>query len=414
MSRMLSHSPEFVASHDSFNVTTYNRPQDLVVARAEGAFLYDLSGRQYIDFLAGIAVTGLGHSNPAIAEIIYDQAKTVMHQSNLFHSVWANKLAKSLVETTKQAGGMKDAARVFMANSGAEANEAALKFARKYGKLQSPDKFELISFKNSFHGRTMGALSLTPNPKYQAPFSPMVPGCKVAEINHLPSLDLITEKTCGVIVEPIQGEGGINELSADFLLALRQKCDQVGALLIYDEIQCGLGRTGKLWAHQHFPREAHPDILTMAKALGNGFPIGATMITERVEKALQVGDHGTTYGGNPMAARVGHYVLSEVSSAAILDGVAAKSQKFTERFQKFVAEYPKLVSGYRGRGLLLGLQLTSDPSPIVNAAREKGLLVITCGTNTLRFIPALNIDDKIIDDGLNILESVIAEHYKTL
>jgi acetylornithine aminotransferase len=211
-----------------------------------------------------------------------------------------------------------------------------------------------------------------------------------------------------VIVEPIQGEGGVNALTKEFAAALRQRTKEVGALLIYDEIQSGLGRTGDLWAHQYFGADAQPDILTMAKALGNGYPIGATMVTEEVEQALKVGDHGTTYGGNPLGARIGHYVVEQLSSPELLRDVQEKSQLFQNRFQQWQSKFGSTVIEHRGRGLLLGLQLSKDPSKILARAQEDGLLVITCGVNTIRFVPALNIPDKLIVDGLDILEGAIA------
>ncbi|CAN6626715.1 acetylornithine aminotransferase, mitochondrial [Trichomonascus vanleenenianus] len=392
-------------ANQQYAATTYARPP-IVFTKGQGSRLWDSTGKEYIDFSAGIAVNGLGHCDAGVAEILADQSKKLVHASNLFFNEWTLQLSKNLVETTKAQGGMKDASKVFMCNSGTEANEAALKFARKIGRLQSDDKIELVSFAGCFHGRTMGALSVTANPKYQAPFAPLVPGVKVGQINDIASIEsLVTDKTCGVIVEPIQGEGGINVSSAEFLVALKKRCQEVGAVLIYDEIQCGLGRTGKLWAHQWLPQEAHPDIVTMAKALGNGFPIGATMISDKVNDALKVGDHGTTYGGNPLGCRVGDYVLSKLSSPELLAGVEERHNVFVDRLNRIKEKNPSIVTEIRGKGLLLGLQLTTDPSPIVKKSLDNGLVVITCGTNTLRFIPALNIPLKDIEEGFDKLES---------
>jgi acetylornithine aminotransferase len=306
---------------------------------------------------------------------------------------------------------MHDASSVFICNSGTEANEAAIKFARKVGKVVDPsgDKFEIVSFKNAFHGRTMGSLSATPNPKYQKPFSPMVPGFKVGTYNDVEAInDLVTEKTCGVMVEPIQGEGGVQAATEEFLVALAKRCREVGAVLVYDEIQCGLSRTGTFWAHGNLPKEAHPDVLTTAKALGNGFPIGAVLVTESVSEKIKVGDHGTTFGGNPLACRVAHYLVSRLSETELQKEVLAKSAVFQERFQQLRAKYPDLISEVRGRGLILGLQLSEDPTEIVKAARERGLLIITAGTNTLRFVPSLNVTDEEIQQGLDILDDAIA------
>jgi acetylornithine aminotransferase len=305
---------------------------------------------------------------------------------------------------------MHDAASVFVCNSGSEANEAGLKFARKVGKMLDPSgaKHEIVSFGGSFHGRTMGSLSATPNPKYQAPFAPMVPGFRVGELNDVAAIDsLVTENTCGVIVEPIQGEGGVRVATDEFLIALARRCRQVGAVLHYDEIQCGLSRTGSLWAHGRLPAAAHPDILTTAKALGNGFPIGATIVNRMVADKIKVGDHGTTFGGNPLACRVAHHVVSRLADPAMLEAVAAKGAVFALALGRLRARFPDLITEIRGRGLLLGLQLTEDPTPIVTAARERGLLVITAGTNTLRFVPSLTVSEAEIREGLEILEAAI-------
>ena len=333
-----------------------------------------------------------------------------MHASNLYYNPWTGSLSKLLVEKTLEAGCMHNAATVFVCNSGSEANEAAIKFARKSGKVTDPsgNKIEVVSFNGSFHGRTMGALSATHNPKYQEPFAPMVPGFTQGTFNDVSAInDTVTEKTCAVIVEPIQGEGGVQVASEEFLVALAKRCREVGAVLVHDEIQCGLGRTGTLWAHGNLPKEAHPDILTTAKALGNGYPVGAVLLSKDVSEKIKVGDHGTTFGGNPVASRVAHYMVSRLSDPQLQKGVLSKSETFQDGFQKLQNKFPKLVKEIRGRGLILGLQLTEDPSPIIKAARERGLLIITAGTNTLRFVPSLNISEEEIREGLSILEDAI-------
>lgn len=334
-----------------------------------------------------------------------------MHASNLYYNPWTGALSKLLIEKTLESGAMHDAASVFVCNSGSEANEAAIKFARKVGKELDPsgEKTGFVSFNGAFHGRTMGALSATPNPKYQKPFSPMVPGFATGTYNDVAAINgLVTEKTCGVIVEPIQGEGGVQAASEEFLVALAKRCREVGAVLIYDEIQCGLSRTGTFWAHGELPKEAHPDILTTAKALGNGFPVGAVLVTKDVSEKIKVGDHGTTFGGNPLASRLAHYMVTRLSETQLKSDVLAKSDVFRARFAKLQAQYPELITEVRGRGLLLGLQLTEDPSSIVKAARERGLLIITAGTNTLRFVPSLTVTEDEINQGLDILEQAIA------
>lgn len=334
------------------------------------------------------------------------KALTLVHASNLYHNAWTGELSKLIVTKTRESGGMQTASKVFVCNSGSEANEAAIKFARKVGKIREPsgDKYELVSFENSFHGRTMGSLSATPNPKYQKPFAPMLPGFKYGTYNDIAGLkELVNAKTCGVIVEPIQGEGGVMVATNAFLQALRDRCNEVGAVLIYDEIQCGLSRTGKLWAHGSLPATAHPDILTTAKALGNGYPIGATIVSETVAKCVVTGDHGTTFGGNPLACRLAHNIVTRLSNPELQHAVLEKEKLFRAGFAKLQTLYPDLVTEVRGRGLILGLQLSRDPTPIVTAARERGLLVITAGTNTLRFVPPLIIRDEEIEEGLRIL-----------
>lgn len=393
-----------------YTVTTYARP-NLVIARGKGSYVYDLEDREYVDFTAGIAVTCLGHSNEEVQKVITKQAETLMHCSNLYYNMPAGNLANKLITKTIESGGMRDAQRVFLCNSGTEANEAALKFARKYAKKIDPKKTEIIAFSNGFHGRTMGALSVTANPKYQAPFAPLIPGVHTADPANIETVKNVIskEKTAAVIIEPIQGEGGVNSVSEEFLVELRKLCDDNDVVLIFDEIQCGLGRTGDLWAHGAVG--AHPDILTMAKALGNGFPIGAVMISEKIESALEVGDHGTTYGGNPLGASVGSLVVDKVSDSQFLEGVKTASSKFVDGLNKIVEQFPDHVDHVKGKGLLLGLQLkpSLDAGNVVNRAREYGLLVITAGGNVIRIVPALNIPDAAIEKGLEVLTRAISD-----
>lgn len=333
-----------------------------------------------------------------------------MHTSNLFHNSWTGALSKLLVKTTLESGAMHDTQSVFICNSGTEANEAAIKFARKSGKFidSSGAKHEIVSFYNSFHGRTMGALSATPNPKYQKPFSPMIPGFKHGAYNDVAAInELVTSKTCGVIVEPIQGEGGVIVGTDAFLEALAVRCREVGAVLIYDEIQCGLSRTGTFWAHAHLPKSAHPDVITTAKALGNGFPIGAVILNRGINEKIMVGDHGTTFGGNPLGSRIAHHIVGRLSDQKFLSSVVEKSKVFKTLLEDLQKKFPGLVKEIRGRGLLLGLQLTQDPKPIVATALNKGLLIITAGTNTIRIVPSLTITEREIIKGVRILDEAI-------
>lgn len=398
-----------VGEREPYMVKTYARPP-LMLVRGEGCYVWDVENRRYLDFTAGIAVNSLGHCDPELSKLIAQQAKTLMHTSNLYHNPWTGALSELLVQKTLDGGGMHNASSVFVCNSGSEANEAAIKFARKTGKVLDPSgaKHEVVSFSNSFHGRTMGALSATPNPKYQKPFSPMVPGFLHGTYNDIAGInDLVTDKTCGVIVEPIQGEGGVIVATEEFLVALAARCREVGAVLIYDEIQCGLSRTGTFWAHSVLPESAHPDIITTAKALGNGFPIGATIVADTVAEKIAIGDHGTTFGGNPLASRLAHYIVSRLSDPALQEAVRTKSEIFVQGLKTLQEKYPGLAMEVRGKGLILALQLSQDPTPIVTAARERGLLVITAGTNTLRFVPSLTITEEEIKEGIKILDEAM-------
>ncbi|EAL93541.1 acetylornithine aminotransferase [Aspergillus fumigatus] len=407
----------FIRERTPYMVPTYVRPTPVMI-KGQGCYVWDMENRRYLDLTAGIAVNSLGHCDPEIAKIIAEQAETLIHASNLYHNAWTGALSKLLVALTHQSGAMRDASQVFISNSGTEANEAAIKFARKVGRSLEPSgaKHEFVSFHNSFHGRTMGALSATPNPKYQTPFSPMVPGFKYGNYNDIEQLqELITDKSCGVIVEPIQGEGGVHTATPEFLAALRKRCDEVGAVLIFDEIQCGLSRTGSFWAHAHpslkptSGEAAHPDILTTAKALGNGIPIGATIVSGKtVAEHIKTGDHGTTFGGNPLACRVAHHIVERLASPELQKSVEAKSLLFVSGFQSLQKKYPDVISEIRGRGLILGVQLskshTTKASDLVTAARERGLLIITAGEGCLRFVPPLTITEEQIKTSLKILE----------
>ncbi|GAA5809142.1 hypothetical protein MFLAVUS_002546 [Mucor flavus] len=391
---------DLINDYSKYTVSTYVRPE-FVISRGKGCYLYDTSDRKYLDFTAGIAVTALGHSDPEVAQILFDQASTLLHTSNLYHNQNAGALAKCLVETTKSNGG-EWASKLFLANSGTEANEGALKFARKWGKQFSEDKIEIVCFTNAFHGRSMGALSATYNPKYQKPFAPLVPGFVTSPFNDTEkALEAITEKTCGVIVEPIQGEGGVHPAKAEFLQALRKRCDETNTLLIFDEIQCGLGRSGKLWGHQHFSKACVPDILTMAKPLANGVPIGALLTSEKVGELIKPGDHGTTFGGNPLAAAVALNVVGRITTPEFIKAVNEKGDHLRSLLEQVKASYPDTIKEVRGQGLLIGVEFHKDPAAIVKMARERGLLILTAGCNTVRVIPPLIISNEEAVEGVN-------------
>lgn len=410
----LEDSPTAAFLHQStpFMVPTYVRPPPMMV-RGQGCLLFDNENREYLDFTAGIAVVSLGHSDPGVARILSQQSQQLIHASNLYHNPWTPTLSKLLVQETQKQSPGSELTQVFVSNSGSEANEAAIKFARKvtYAKDPHTTQRDIVSFHNSFHGRTYGSLSATPNKKYQPPFGPMLPGFRYGTFNDVSAVEtLIDQNTAGVIIEPIQGEGGINVATPDFLRALRQRCDDVGALLIFDEIQCGLSRTGQLWAHT--ASGVNPDILTTAKALGNGIPIGATLVSGRtVAPFIKTGDHGTTFGGNPLASRVAHHVFQRLADPTLQDQVNAKSSLFFDAFESMQHSFPAILSEVRGRGLIIGYQLTdsakSKATEVVTAARERGLLIITAGDGVLRIVPPLTITADEIQKGLGILQQAI-------
>ncbi|SCU84314.1 LAME_0C09010g1_1 [Lachancea meyersii CBS 8951] len=404
-------------ANKEFQVTTYARPTDLLITRGKGSVLYDdLHNKKYVDFTAGIAVTSLGHANENVSKILCEQSKKLIHSSNLYYNAECLNLSKKIVDKTKSLGGQHDCSKVFLCSTGTEANEAALKFAKKHGSLLGPKKHGIVAFENSFHGRTMGALSVTSNPKYRTPFGDLVPGTSFLNIQDELSVlsDLISskkDKIAGLIVEPVQGEGGVLPISAEKLVGLKQICSENDVIVIHDEIQCGMGRTGKLWAHAYLPKEAHPDIFTSAKALGNGFPIAATMVNEKINNALQVGDHGTTYGGNPLGAALGCYVVDTIGDEKFLQEVIRKGEIFKNSLKKLHNAYPDHITNLRGQGLMIGLEFTEAPKEVISKCRDLGLLIITAGKSTVRFVPPLTITDAEIEEGLSIFERAVKEVY---
>ncbi|KAI8987558.1 pyridoxal phosphate-dependent transferase [Mycotypha africana] len=391
-----------IEEFNNYTIPTYARPE-FVISHGKGCYVFDSNQRKYLDFTAGIAVTALGHADPQVAEVIYNQAKKLVHISNLYHNENAGALAKKLVDITHASPGGQWASKLFLANSGTEANEGALKFARKWGKqfANGDQKTEIVCFTHSFHGRSMGALSVTSNYKYQKPFEPLIPNIKTSEFNDLQSaLDCINENTCGVIIEPIQGEGGVHPATDKFLKAIRQRCDETDALLIFDEIQCGLSRTGKLWGHQHVSG-CTPDILTLAKPLANGIPIGAIMTNKKVGDFIKTGEHGTTFGGNPLASAVALHVLERITTPDFINSVNEHGEYIKDLLNQLKEIYPDTIKEVRGKGLLIGVEFNKDPSPIVKMARERGLLIVTAGCNTVRIIPPLNIGKEEIIEGVN-------------
>ncbi len=390
---------EYINEAEEALLHTYNRYQ-IVLDKGEGVWLYDLEGKKYLDFMAGIAVFALGYGNAELNETIKAQVDKLMHTSNYFYNVPAINAAKKI----KAASGMD---RVFFTNSGAEAVEGALKAAVKYAYLKDGrDDHEIIAMNHSFHGRTMGALAVTGTPKYREAFKPLAGNVKFADFNDFDSvLALVNDKTCAIIMETVQGEGGIYPAEADFLQKVRALCDERDILLILDEIQCGMGRTGKMFAWQHYG--VKPDIMTMAKALTCGIPGGAFAMTEKVaQHSLVAGDHGTTYGGNPLAAAATNKVFELYEECDIISHVndiaPYLEQKLDELKNKF-----DCIEARRGMGLMQGLVFNKPVGEIIKRAMDKGLILINAGTDIIRFVPALIITRQNVDDMIAILESSI-------
>ena len=371
----------------------------LVLSHGEGPYVYDSEGKKYLDFLAGIAVNILGHGHPALVKAIAEQAGKLIHCSNLYYTEPQATLAARLAELT----GFD---RVFLANSGAEANEGALKLARKYGKTLSPDRVEIITAENSFHGRTLATLTATGQPKYREGYEPLPAGFRYVTYNDLDSLkSVISDKTCAVLIEPIQGEGGVYVPDEGYLAAVRELCNQTGALLIFDEIQTGMGRTGHLLASQTFG--VKPDIVTLAKGLGGGVPIGAFLTTDKIAGAFHAGDHGTTFGGNPLASAAGNAVLDVLAQENLAANASARGEYLMAELRKLQGKYPSLIKDVRGCGLMVGMELTVPGRDIVNRCLEAGAIINCTAGNVLRFVPPLTITNEHIDELIVILAKAL-------
>ena len=378
---------------------TYNRYQ-IVFDHGDGAYLYDIEGKKYLDFVAGIGVFGLGYNNKEYNEAVKAQVDKILHTSNYYYNVPAIEAAKKI----KKYSGMD---RVFFTNSGAEAVEGAIKTARKYAynKDGSTDH-EIIAMEHSFHGRTMGALSITGTKKYREAFEPLIGNIKFAELNNIDSVKAaLSDKTCAIILETVQGEGGIHPSDKAFLEELRKICDERDILLIFDEIQCGMGRTGSMFAWQGYG--VKPDVMTSAKALGCGVPVGAFMMTEKVgQNSLVAGDHGTTYGGNPLGGAAISKVFDLYEELGILDNVKEVSEYLYEKLDELAAKHSDIVD-HRGVGFIQGIEFNKPVGDIINAALEKGLVLINAGTNVIRIMPPLIIGKEHVDEMISILEQCL-------
>ena len=379
---------------------TYNR-YPIMLVKGEGTRVWDSEGNAYLDFVAGIAVNSLGHCHPALVEAIKKQAETLIHCSNLYWNEKQIELAKMISENSF--GG-----KVFFANSGAEANEGAIKLARKYASLKYGGKrYKIITAKNSFHGRTFGALTATGQEKYHKGFGPLLAGFKYVPLNDIEALyEAVDDEVCAIMLEVIQGEGGIHEATPEYVKAVRKICDENDLLFILDEVQTGIGRTGKLFGYEHYG--VVPDIMTLAKGLGGGFPIGAIVAKE--DKAVfKPGDHASTFGGNPLACAAGIAVLNEVTKDGFLEGVDKKGKYFREGLETLQKKH-KVVKEIRGKGLMVGCEVDlEDASEIVLKALEKGLLINSVSHNVLRFVPPLIVTEEEIDEALQILDDVLSE-----
>ena len=392
---------EYINEAEAALLHTYNRYQ-VVLDKGDGVYLTDIEGKKYLDFCAGIAVFALGYNNREYNDALKGQIDKVIHTSNYYYNVPAVEAAVKL----KKVSGMD---RVFFTNSGAEAVEGALKAARKYAFLKDgKTDHEIIAMNHSFHGRTFGALSVTGNPHYREAFEPMIGNIRFADLNDFDSvLAQVTDKTCAIILETVQGEGGIYPATGEFLKKVRALCDEKDILLILDEIQCGMGRTGEMFAWQRYG--VKPDIMTTAKALGCGVPVGAFLMTEKVgAHSLASGDHGTTYGGNPLACAAVSKVLDLFEKGHIIDNVRVVGAYLEEKLGELVDNYD-FIETHRGLGLMQGLVFSIPVGDIINRALEKGLILINAGTNIIRFVPPLVITKENVDEMLAILTECLDE-----
>ena len=380
------------------------RPPEEVFVQGEGAYMFTEDGRRYLDFIAGIAVNALGHAHPAMIEALRDQAGKLWHTSNMFRIKGQEELADKICRDTF-------ADRVFFTNSGTEAIECAIKAARKYHwAAGNPDRIDIITFTGAFHGRSLGGINAGGNPKYLEGFGPKLPGFVHLEWGDHDALKaaLAAATTAAVLVEPVQGEGGVRAMPEQCLKGLRELCDAHGVLLMFDEVQCGMGRTGKLWGYQ-WAADVEPDVIAAAKGIGGGFPFGACLMTEAVAEPMQPGSHGSTYGGNPLAMAVGNVVWDIISNEEFLANVRRVSGTLAQGLKSLADSHPDKVEGVTGKGLLTGLRLKADPKNLQTLCREEGLLAGVAGNNVLRLAPPLIIDDAQVRDAISMIDAALTE-----
>jgi len=391
---------EIVEKGTKYVMNTYVRIP-VAFEKGEGSYLWDADGKKYLDFLVGIAVNSLGYNHPVLSKAIYEQVQKVMHTSNLYWIKEQVDIAKLLVE---QSG----LGKAFFCNSGAEANEAAIKLARKYAKKKwGEDKYEIITFANSFHGRTLATVAATGQTKYQKGFSPLPVGFKYAEYNNLEDVkSKITENTCAIMLEVVQGEGGIYPAAPEFLKGVKELCEEKGLVLIFDEVQCGMGRTGKMFAFQHYGIK--PDIFTLAKSLGGGFPIGAMVATDELATGFGPGDHASTFGGNQTACAAATAVVNYILDNNLMDNVIEMGEYFKGKLEQLKSKY-SFIKEIRAIGLMIGVELEADGNKILDECMKEGLIINCVGGKILRILPAYIITRKEVDEAVKILDKVLAK-----
>lgn len=387
------------ALYQQFVLPTYTQV-DVCLVKGKGSRVWDLEGREYLDFFPGWAVSGLGHCHPAVVSALKEQAGKIIHVSNNFLNVKQAQLAQEISKNSFPA-------RVFLCNSGAEATEAAVKFARKYG--HDTGRYEIITMKQSFHGRTLAAITATGQDKVKKGFDPLPAGFKYAELNDLESVKAqISDKTIAVFLEPIQGEGGVNVATQEFIKGLRKLCDEKDLLLIFDEVQTGMGRTGKMFAFQHYGIE--PDLFTLAKSFGNGVPIGALVANRKIKKEVFTpGTHASTYGGNPLVCAAALAVFKAIKKERLLANTVKMGEYLGKKLEALTQKFPKLAVKVKGLGLMRALELAVPGAPVADKARENGLLINCTQEKVLRIMPAMTVDKKTLDKGLGILETTLQE-----
>jgi acetylornithine/N-succinyldiaminopimelate aminotransferase len=392
---MKTHDVENLYSH--YVLETYTR-LPLCLVKGKGSFVWDIEGKRYIDFFPGWAVSGMGHCHPMVVNALQNQAAKIIHISNNYLNLKQAQLAEQIIAHSFPG-------KVFFCNSGAEANEGAIKFARRHG--NATGKYEIISMEKSFHGRTLATITATAQPKYQAGFEPLPQGFKYCVFNDFEALrKMITPKTAGILLEPIQGEGGINVADADYLRKLRQVCDKENILLIFDEVQTGIGRTGKMFAYQHY--DIVPDLMTLAKSLGGGAPIGALVVNERIKNVLTPGMHAATFGGNPLVTAAGLAVFKAIKKEKLLKNTVDMGEYLRKKLMELKNKH-SFIKEIRGLGLMMGVQCAGDGSPVVKKAMEKGLLINCTHGSVLRIMPAMTVTRKIIDKAMVILDEALQE-----